>query len=254
MPEATNNWDFFLAHAGADLAAAEQLYALLRPRAQVFLDECCLLPGDDWDQELAVAQRGSRVTVVLVSERTELAYYEREEIAAAIDLARHNKQAHRVVPVYLDDSPAVQQNIPYGLRLKHGLFVTDDDGLNVVAEQLIGLLERLKGVEIRTQKLVDSSRSALAKLTQSSGKERLAGLKEITGVFRPLLIVLLAILVISMLLIIFCLVSPAIVGKGIAMSVFGSMGALSMGCLMVVFTKSINVARELAHNGGGDAD
>jgi len=103
MPEATTNWDFFLAHAGADLPAAEQLYVLLQPRARVFLDKHCLLLGDDWDQELAAAQRGSRITVVLVSSRTEIAYYEREEIAAAIDLARRNKQAHRVVPVYLDD-------------------------------------------------------------------------------------------------------------------------------------------------------
>jgi hypothetical protein len=253
MPEAKPNWDFFLAHAGADLAAAEQLYVLLQPRAQVFLDNYCLLPGDDWDQELAVAQRGSRVTIVLVSARTELAYYEREEIAAAIDLARRDKQAHRVVPIYLDDSPAVQQNIPYGLRLKHGLMVSAAEGLTVVAEQLIGLLDRLKGGEIRTQKLMDSSRSALTKLTQSGGKERLAGLKEITGVFRPLLIVLLAILIISMLLIVFCFVSPAIEGKGIAMSVCGSIGALSMACLMIVFTKSINVARELAHDSGDAA-
>lgn len=249
MPEAKTNWDFFLAHAGADLAAAEQLCDLLQLRAQVFLDKRCLLLGDDWDQELAAAQRSSRITVVLVSARTEMAYYEREEIAAAIDLARHDKQGHRIVPIYLDDTPAVQESLPYGLRLKHGLMVTAAEGLAVVAEQLLGLLDRLKGGEIRTQRLVDSSRRALTKLTQSSGKEQLDGLKEITSVFRPLLIVLLAILVISVLLIAFCFVSPSLAGKGIAMSVCGSMGALSMASLMIVFTKSINVARELAHHG-----
>jgi hypothetical protein len=249
MPEATINWDFFLAHAGADLDTAEQLYGLLKPHAAVFLDKHCLMLGDDWDQELATAQRGSRITVVLISARTEMAYYEREEIAAAIDLARHNKQTHRVVPVYLDDPPDAQENIPYGLRLKHGVMVKAAGGLTVVAEQLIGLLGKLKGSEIRTQQLVDSSRNALTKLTQSSGKERLDGITEITRIFRPLLIVLLAILILSVLLILFFAVSSAIDEPGIAITVCGSIGALSMICLMIVFSKSIDVARELAqHN------
>ena len=248
MPEATINWDFFLAHAGADLPAAEQLYVLLQPRARVFLDKYCLLLGDDWDQELAAAQRCSRITVVLVSARTEIAYYEREEIAAAIDLARRNKQAHRVVPVYLDGLPSDQENIPYGLRLKHGLMVTAAEGLMAVAEQLIGLLDKLKSGQMRTQQLVDSSRRALTQLTESGGKQRLAGLKEITGIFRPLLIVLSATFIVSVLLIGVCILSPMLKEKQLAVSVLGSMAALALMSTMVVFTKSLNVARELAHH------
>ena len=67
-------WDFFLAHAGADKEAAEAVYELLRPHFKVFLDSLSLLPGDDWDREIALAQSRSAVTLVLVSSRTEKAY------------------------------------------------------------------------------------------------------------------------------------------------------------------------------------
>lgn len=125
-------WDFFLAHADADKAAAEALYELLRPTFKVFLDSRCLLLGDDWDHEIALAQRRSAATLVLVSSRVEGAYYQREEIAAAIDLARHDKNNHRVVPILLDS----QAGLPYGLRLKHGLSVPEIGSLEKVAQRL----------------------------------------------------------------------------------------------------------------------
>lgn len=128
-------YDFFLAHAGADAAAAERLYDLLVTQARVFLDCRSLVLGDDWDKALPEAQRHSRVTVVLVSGNTDGAFYQREEIAAAIDLARNGDRAHRVVPVYLGSSPA---NVPYGLRLKHGLTVS---GLLPIEEAAARLLE-----------------------------------------------------------------------------------------------------------------
>ena len=40
-------WDFFLAHAGGDAAAATELFDGLSRRARVFLDSRCLLPKDD---------------------------------------------------------------------------------------------------------------------------------------------------------------------------------------------------------------
>jgi hypothetical protein len=46
-----------------------------------------LVPGDDWDQAIAQAQAESAVSLVLVSAKTEKTYYQREEIAAAIDMA-----------------------------------------------------------------------------------------------------------------------------------------------------------------------
>lgn len=114
-------WDFFIAHAAADNNTAMELYDILSPNARVFLDSRCLLPGDDWDHALLQAQRKLRITIVMVSSKTEKAYYQREEIAAAIDLARRNNKQHRVVPIYLDGWPIDESPIPYGLRLKHGI-------------------------------------------------------------------------------------------------------------------------------------
>ncbi len=133
-------WDFFLAHAGPDAPIAERLHDLLAGWGRrVFLDNRTLRPGDDWDLALRQAQRDSRVTVVLVSARTDQAYYQREEIAAAIDLAR--RHGRRVVPVYLPGSD--RDAVPYGLRLKHGLTVEDAGDLQPVAERLHSLLDDL---------------------------------------------------------------------------------------------------------------
>ncbi len=135
-------WDFFLAHAGEDKAIAEELYAALAAggRARVFLDFKCLKLGDDWAEALAAAQRASRVTAVLVSEKTQRAYYQREEIAAAIDIARHDPGDHRVVPIYLDGQPNDRSSIPFGLRLKHGLAWVDSGGAAGVAKRLCASL------------------------------------------------------------------------------------------------------------------
>ena len=106
MEDARPQYDFFIAHASPDQEAAEQLFDLLKERSTPFLDSRVLQFGDEWDRELALAQRQSRITVVLVSSRTDDAFYEREEIAAAIALARGDPQGHRVVPVYLDANPS----------------------------------------------------------------------------------------------------------------------------------------------------
>jgi hypothetical protein len=87
LEQVPKKWDVFIAHAGADLAPAQTLGTLLDAQVRVFLDDARLRLGDNWDLELAAAQRDSLVTVVLVSRRTDAAFYEREEIAAAIQMA-----------------------------------------------------------------------------------------------------------------------------------------------------------------------
>ncbi len=130
------SYDFFIAHAGADTSEAERLFDLLAQEVKVFLDSKSLMLGADWDRALAEAQRHSQVTVVLVSTRTDAAFYQREEIAAAIDLARKGEATHLVVPVYLDQSTDA---VPYGLRLKHGVMVSDGLPIEKVAAKLIDL-------------------------------------------------------------------------------------------------------------------
>ena len=135
-------WDLFIAHAGADLAPAQDLLGLLDLQVKVFLDDARLRLGDNWDLELAAAQRDSLVTVVLVSRRTDAAFYQREEIAAAIQMARNEPQSHRVVPIYLDAESAARP--PYGLTIKHGLTVEQGDDLTATAQRLVSLVRELK--------------------------------------------------------------------------------------------------------------
>ena len=142
MPSDQYNWDFFIAHAGPDKRTAEKLYYYLKPESSVFLDSRDLNLGDNWHKALPRAQQSSLVTVVLISSKTEEAYYEQEEIAAAIDLSRKNAEKHRVVPVFLDRK-ASNDNVPYGLRLLHGVTVSRQLSLKRVAEKLLELLSSL---------------------------------------------------------------------------------------------------------------
>jgi hypothetical protein len=137
-------WDFFLAYARTDRSFATQLYDLLAGAYRVFLDVKCLRPGDAWDEALADAQRCSKVTVVLISPRTAAAYYQREEIAAAIDLARNATGRHRVVPVVLEAEAVEDSVIPYGLRRVHGIFMSPDMTLVGVAEELQDTIEKVQ--------------------------------------------------------------------------------------------------------------
>ncbi len=140
-------WDIFIAHASKDHFVAERLYDLLSGHCAVFLDSKRLLLGDDWDRELPIAQRQSQITVVLVSPRTENAYYEREEIARAIGMARQDSNKHRVVPVFLESSAIDKDSIPYGLQLKHGLRTEDPNDLADIAKRLTELLAHVKNAK-----------------------------------------------------------------------------------------------------------
>ncbi|MFE9747809.1 toll/interleukin-1 receptor domain-containing protein [Saccharothrix saharensis] len=152
---ADDRWDFFIAYASPDRRAAETLHDLLSPVFRVFLDRRSLLPGDDWARRLSAAQGGAAVTLVLISPRTDAAYYQREEIARALDLARREDDPHRVVPVLLD-APGDPVDLPYGLRLKHGVSVTDAGGLSGVADLLKSTLRpwlAMSTAEIRSRHL-----------------------------------------------------------------------------------------------------
>jgi len=122
LPQATavavmqQNWHFFIVHASADSVVAERLYDVLSPSFRVFLDSKSLLPGDRWAQRLAEEQRSSYVTLVLISEHCEAAYFAQDEIVGAISLARDTQGRHRVVPILLGDVA-----IPYGLRGLHSI-------------------------------------------------------------------------------------------------------------------------------------
>lgn len=138
----SKKWDVFIAYASSDRAVANAIFEGLSDKWRVFLDHKRLLPGDDWDAALSAAQRDALVTVVLVSQNTEGAYYQREEVAAAIDLARRNPESHRVVPIYI--GPSGVQAAPYGLRIKHGLTCAGLADVGDAISQVRNLLVALK--------------------------------------------------------------------------------------------------------------
>jgi hypothetical protein len=105
--------------------------------------------GDNWDAALAKAQRNSNITVVLVSSHTQSAYYQREEVAAAIAMAREDGHRHRVVPLFLDDANNDTNAIPYGLRLKHGVRISRPNDMKSAALRLLDLRDDIENIPAR---------------------------------------------------------------------------------------------------------
>ena len=175
MAATQDKWDFFIAHAGPDQSSAEELYDLLRP-FRGFLACRRLTPGDNWDQELTNAQKKSLVTLVLISANTSQAYYQREEIASAIALARAKATSHRVIPIFLEGFKPRRQTY-YGLLRKHSLDCVTEGGLEKVAKKIRTTLRQLKrtrdGSSSRT-----TARSSSGKLglTDAIGKLTIADL------------------------------------------------------------------------------
>jgi uncharacterized SAM-dependent methyltransferase len=134
-------WDIFIAYSAKDKVVAEQFHTALKSGCRPFIDSKCLELGATFDRELPVAQRASMMTVVLVSKSTEEAFYQREEIAAAISLARRDKDAHRVVPVSLDGE--ITDTLPFGLGRLQGLSLRDGS-IEEIAGKLIALVNQLR--------------------------------------------------------------------------------------------------------------
>jgi hypothetical protein len=135
-------WDFFIAHAGGDTNVAEKLYAFLKPRSKVFLDSKELILGDTWDQKLAEEQKQSLITIVIVSPRTEQAYYQREEIAVAIRMARNDSQKHRVIPIFMPGCD--KEKVPYGLTVIHSLTLNSESEMGFAAERVLDALHKTR--------------------------------------------------------------------------------------------------------------
>jgi predicted ATPase len=159
-------YDFFLAHAGPDEAVAGELYDLLSPHARPYLASRCMELGADWGRELSEVQRRSRVTVVLISPNTPRAFYQRAEIARAIDLAREDPASHGVIPIFLEGfSGDPRQEVPFGIDLKHGIRLSESTDLASAAEQL---LRWLRGKAVPGAAGADPSRDGAAPRAQGA--------------------------------------------------------------------------------------
>lgn len=153
-----HKWDFFIAHAGGDTRIAETLYELLLKHSKVFLDSKSLTLGDNWNQILPDAQRQSLITIVIVSSKTEYAYYEKEEIAAAIQMARNNELEHRVIPIFFPGYD--KERVPYGLMSKHSLALNDETEIDIASEKLLVTLQKIQKRRRGAKKPADINVSA----------------------------------------------------------------------------------------------
>ena len=247
------DWDFFVAHAGADLEDARRLKRQLEPPAKVFLDDECILPGDIWAQEISEALRSSLIHLILVSPNTENAYYECEEIAVAIQMAREDPHTRRVVPVYLN-SKGVPKSVPYGLKTRHGLSVADEKDLAAAKERLLRTLEEIRRLEEKKGEVVAVQREAVERIASGGNADVLAGLNEVTRFVRPLLKTLLALLVLAVVGLVACLVLPSLAEeRALLATVFGSLCALLLAGVLWLTARSLSYAQQIAQgriNGG----
>ena len=114
-------FDFFIAHASPDKEHARRFADRLEPEFRVFLDTEDVPLGVDWGNVIDEAQRQSRFTLALISDKTEAAPYAMDEIRAAIDRERHGGGLQRLIPLYIDGIPATADDYVYGLRTRQGL-------------------------------------------------------------------------------------------------------------------------------------
>ena len=240
------DWDFFLAHAGADLEAARKLRRQLEPPAKVFLDDECILPGGIWAQEISEALRSSLIHLILVSPDTENAYYECEEIAVAIQMAREDPHTRRVVPVYLN-SKGVPKSVPYGLKTRHGLSVADEKDLAAAKERLLRTLEEIRRLEEKKGEVVAVQREAVEHIASGGNADVLAGLNEVTRFVRPLLKTLLALLVLAVVGLVACLLLPSLAEeRALLATVLGSLCALLLAGVLWLTARSLSYAQQIA--------
>jgi len=133
MPEVFQ-YDVFIGYASADFRYAEQLYDLLKALGyRVFLDSKALVGGDSWTDEIRRAQEQSQLVLILISDRTDKAYFTQEEILHAIGLARDG--LCRVVPVYLTDKRG-RGAARHELKQLHGIFWEDSSSLLGIAQKI----------------------------------------------------------------------------------------------------------------------
>jgi len=255
LPEPGHNWDFFLAHAGPDLNVARRLKRGLEPPAKAFLDDDNLTPGDAFDLALAEAQQASLISVVIISPNTQAAYYQREEIAAAIQMAREDPHTHRVVPIFLDATQLSSRQMPYGLRLRHGLKVPATGDLGETSQRLLKTLAEMKKFEAKKVVEVEKQKTAIQRIEGGAKSDVLAGLTEVTKFVRPLWMTLLILFVLMTVLLVVSLLLPGL-GRDermLAVTVLGGFCAALLACLLGLTALSLKHAQRIAEgniNGG----
>ncbi len=134
-------YHFFIAYPSTAAKQAEELFDLLTDSHKVYLDSRNLLAGQNWTTALSMAQAASLITVALICQEYQSAFYAQEEVAAGIAYERvWGNTRHIVVPIYLNGLPLDPVQIPYGIRVKQALDAIKESSLEAVAVKLKAML------------------------------------------------------------------------------------------------------------------
>jgi hypothetical protein len=128
------SYDVFIAYPNPDQALARELAVALRARGRrPFFDQEALPGGEPWGPSIVAALESTEVVVVLVSENSAAAHYQRDEVARALDRELRQRPGRRVVPVTLK----AEVPMPYGLKPLQAIPWTEAEG---VADQICAVL------------------------------------------------------------------------------------------------------------------
>lgn len=133
-------YDVFLAYPEAGRAVATAFHERL-PDSEyaIFFDKKSLIPGEVWVDAKPRAQRNSLITAVVVTGEELSDFFHRDEIVAAIALARDPKSCQRVVPIIVGEvDPAT---MPSGLSILTPIELPDGLVDGKAVRQLIEVID-----------------------------------------------------------------------------------------------------------------
>lgn len=115
-PPREEEFDAFLSHSHDDAEWVQQLAQRLEDECgfRVWLDRWRLVPGESWQQEMAIGLDRAKTCVVCVGSTTPAGWF-RQEIERALDI-QVKDSSFRVVPLLLPGSSAASASQFLGLR------------------------------------------------------------------------------------------------------------------------------------------
>ena len=124
----------FLCYSSKDKDRIRELYRrLMKDRVPCWFDEESLLPGQDWEYEIAKAMRSSKYVLVCLSVRSvSRTGYLQKELRQALDIADNQPEGSiYIIPVRLDGC-----EVPERLKRWHWVSLFEDQGY----ERLVSVL------------------------------------------------------------------------------------------------------------------
>jgi len=160
------NWDLFIAYPSPERDIAERLARSLEHSLRVFIDTAQIRPGADWDLVIKEAIESSHAIVIVVSPKSDDAYFQREEILIALERARSRSSECIVIPLYVKGIEPSHPSVPYGLRPKQGVVLKDPNDIAAVSDKLAQLVIEAAGEDSESRSFSSSVCKHMEQLNQ----------------------------------------------------------------------------------------